>query len=364
MSIIQNLSEGVGYLKAGFFGKEKSGKTRTALDLLIGTRNLLGTKGPIVMFDTEKGSPYLARYFKEKTGEDLVGVRSRSFIDLMVVAKEAEEMGAAGFLVDSITHPSDENRDSYIKGVNEVRRAKNLSSRIREFQDIAPIRGKWASWPDWFINAPMHIVVCGRMQNEWTWEVNEETGKKELVRTGAKMRAENEFGYEPSLLVEMERVEIMDGTHKLVHRAIVIADRFPDSGLTGQQIDEPTFEFFLPHVQLLTPGAHSLVDTTVKTDHEIGEEGTSEWAKEKRDRAILCEEIQGELMRAWPGQTAKEKKAKIETIEIAFDTRSWTKVESCNSETLRAGLDVVRFAVDTEVAKVGLAKTEAAKEKK
>jgi len=347
MSIIQNLGEGTGYLKAGFFGKEKSGKTRTAVDLLIGAINHLKSEGPIVMFDTEGGSRYLASYFKEQTGKELIGVQSRSFSDLMVLAKEAEEMGASGLLVDSITHPSLELRESYMRRINEVRKAKNLSTRKAEFQDIAPIRGKWASWPDWYINAPMHIVVCGRVQFEWDWETDEETGKKELRRTGAKMRAENEFGYEPSLLVEMERVQLMENSHKIVHRATVIADRFPDSGLTGLQTDDPTWEFFLPHVQLLIPGAHSLVDTTIKTDHEIGDEGTSEWAKEKRTRAILCEEIQGELMRAWPGQTAAEKKAKVEAVEVAFETRSWTKVESFASDKLRAGLEMVRTQVVT-----------------
>src|SRR5262249_59364853 len=105
---------------------------------------------------------------------------------------------------------------------------------------------------------------------------------------------------------------------------------------------DPMFTSFLPHVQLLTPGAHAAVDTAVKTDTGVDEEGSDAWARERKTRVILAEEIQGELVAAYPGQTAAEKKAKADLISALFGTRSWTAVENLDSARLRAGLAALR----------------------
>jgi hypothetical protein len=109
--------------------------------------------------------------------------------------------------------------------------------------------------------------------------------------------------------------------------------------------------FFKPHMDLLRAGAHAPVDANVKTDVPVDDDGNTEWQREKRERAILCEEIQGLLMKAWPGQTAAEKKAKAEAIESAFQTRSWTKVESLNSATLRDGIERIKSIVESAESK-------------
>ena len=167
--------------------------------------------------------------------------------------------------------------------------------------------------------------------------MNEETGKKELVKTGTKMRVESEFGFEPSLLVEMERVK--NGA-KLIHRATVLGDRF---GLVdGKSKDNPTYGFFAPHVQQLKPGAHAPIDTSIKTAVDVDEDGNADWQREKKQRAILCEEIQGELLRYYPGQKTEDKQGKLDIIEMAFNTRSWTKVEGLDSSVLREGLQKIR----------------------
>jgi hypothetical protein len=158
------------------------------------------------------------------------------------------------------------------------------------------------------------------------------------------MRVEAEFGFEPSLLVEMERTQVPKAHQKggfTIHRtATVIGDRF--GILDGKSAVDPGFDFFKPHVALLTPGAHAPVDTTVKTDTGADEEGSDAWARERKARTILCEEIQGELMAAYPGQTAAEKKAKADLLHDLFATRSWTAVEAMESERLRTGLRALR----------------------
>ena len=345
MSILQPMGGGTAYTKAGLFGPEKSGKSRTGMDLMCGILKYFNLPGPIVMFDTEGGSEYLAPYVKRTFGFEIIGVRSESYADLLAAAKEAEAMGASGFIADSITHPSAENRSAYMAGINAVRKAKRLEPRNDEIQDIAPIRAKWSGWVNWFKNVKMHVVVCGRQQNEWSNEVDEETGKTKFVKTGVRMRAENEFGYEPSLLVEMNRVQILGAKRDIIHRATVIADRFPDSQLTGMSFDDPTWEVFIPHLERLTPGAHAPVDTTVKTNHEINAEGSSAWSAEKRERTILWEEIEGELAKHWPSTGAADKKARLEILEATFGTRSTTKIEGLKADVLRSGLAAMRLKI-------------------
>lgn len=345
MNILKTLGSGQGYLKAGFLGFPKSGKTYTATVLGCGLKQRLDLPGPIVMFDTEGGSEYVAPLVRRMTGSDLVGLRSRAFGDLMAAGRECIEIGASVLLVDSITHPWRELCDAHLKGVNEVLKARGRTPRTRlEFEDWNHIKPRWAPWTEFYLNSPLHIIICGRAGYEWEFqERDDDSGKKDLVKTGVKMKTEGEFGFEPSLLVEMERIQKLGNRTEILHRATVIGDRFQI--LDGAQAENPGFEFFLPHVECLTPGQNPQVDVEIKTDPGIGEDGDSEWNRERKTRTILCEEIEGELLRAWPGQTAKEKKAKVETIEAAFGTRSWTAVESMPSDVLRDGLHKIREIV-------------------
>jgi hypothetical protein len=144
----------------------------------------------------------------------------------------------------------------------------------------------------------VHIIICGRAGYEYDMELNEETGRKELVKTGIKMKTEGEFGFEPSLLVEMEREQLPDGKggFRLQRRGTVLGDRF--GVIDGATTLDPTFDFFTPHLALLKPGAHAPIDTAVKSDVGVDDEGNDGWSRERKTRTILCEEIQGELVNA------------------------------------------------------------------
>jgi hypothetical protein len=74
------------------------------------------------------------------------------------------------------------------------------------------------------------------------------------------MKAEGEMGYEPSLLVLMERRMEMD-TKTDRHYAKVIKDR--STLLDGREFQDPTFECLIPHIQCLNLGGRQLgVDTS------------------------------------------------------------------------------------------------------
>ena len=342
-SLLGTLGTGQGYLKAGFLGFQKSGKTFTAMLLAIGTRKFFGLTGPIAMFDTEGGSEYIARVVQRETGTDLVGVKSRAFDTLCTMAEECVAAEVSVLIVDSVTHVWRELCDAYLKQLNERLVAKKLPRRQRlEFQDWAHVKGVWSRWADFYLNAPLHIIICGRAGYEYDMELNEETGRKELVKTGIRMKTEGEFGFEPSLLVEMEREQLPDGKggFRLQRRGTVLGDRF--GVIDGATTLDPTFHFFTPHLALLKPGAHAPIDTAVQSDVGVDDEGDDGWSRERKTRTILCEEIQGELVNAYPGQAAADKKAKADLIHMAFGTRSWTAVESMDSKRLRTGLAQIR----------------------
>ena len=346
--ILQTLGTGQGYLKAGFLGFAKSGKTYTASLLAAGVKQRFGLEGPVVMFDTEGGSAYVASAIKRFGGGDLVGVRSRAFDDLMRCGRESVEIRASVLIVDSITHPWRELCDAHLRGINEVLKARGRPARQRlEFQDWAAIKTKWAPWTDFYLNSPLHIIICGRAGYEYDFEERDDGSGKDLVKTGIKMKTEGEFGFEPSLLVEMERVQELGDKTKIIHRATVLGDRF--AVLDGMQADNPTVDFFAPHLDCLSPGAHQVVDTAVKSDPQVTEDGDSAWNRERKTRAILCEEIEGEMVRAWPGQTKDEKQAKLSALERAFGTRSWTAIEGMESDKLREGLTAIREMVERAV---------------
>ena len=120
MNLLQKLGTGQGYLKAGFLGFPKAGKTYTAVELAIGTRALMSETGPIAMFDTEGGSEYIHLKVQQATGMDLIGVRSRAFDDLIAAGQECQKEGVSVLVVDSVTHVWRELCDAYLQKVNSA----------------------------------------------------------------------------------------------------------------------------------------------------------------------------------------------------------------------------------------------------
>lgn len=343
MSMLGSLDQDQGFVKAGFLGNAGSGKTYTSALLAIGTRKHFKLNGPIAMFDTEGGSAYIKDMVKRETGLQLLGKRSRALSDLMTMGQECLSAKVSVLIVDSMSHLWSEVCAAFLKQVNEARDKENRGPLAKlEFQHWATIKAKFATWTDFYLNSPLHIVVAGRLGYDYAFE-EDDNGKKELIKTGVKMKTEGEFGYEPSLLVQMESIQdksIGKLTGTITRRATILKDRFNE--IDGKQFENPTFETFLPHVGRLSASGHTVVDTEVKTPMKVDGAGDAEWQRERRNRAILCEEIQGEMVKRWPGQTAEEKKAKLEAIERLFGTRSWTKVESTDSEKLRVGLEALK----------------------
>src|SRR3990167_2265160 len=114
MGILTELQDDQGYLKAGFLGFTSSGKTYTAMLLAVATRRHFNLDGPIAMFDTESGSQYVKAWVREMTGKPLLGVRARSLDKLLEFGKECEAASVSVAIVDSIAHPWEELKQSFL----------------------------------------------------------------------------------------------------------------------------------------------------------------------------------------------------------------------------------------------------------
>jgi len=335
---------GGGYLKAGILGFAKSGKTHTAIELAIGTRNFFGLEGSIAMYDTESGSDYWSARVRKATGKDMLVVKSRSLTDLIETVDECMSVGVSVLVVDSVTHVWREVCDAYLSELQKAAKAKGWRQPDKlEFQDWGKIKNKWSTWPDLYLNSPLHIIVCGRAGHEYDYETNER-GKKELIKTGIKMKVEGEFGFEPSLLVEMERDWSNSDPPRMVNRATVIGDRF--DLMNGRSCDMPTFEFFKPFVELLAPANHAPVDTTVKTEFGLDETRTDDWKREKDRREIVAEKIMSAFTLAgMDGKSNDDKKARTEAMDRYWQTTSWKELsEKLPSGSMEIGLR--RFQAD------------------
>lgn len=355
--MMESLDTGQGYLKAGFLGLAGSGKTRTATELAIGTREMLGLTGPIAMADTEGGAVYVAARVKEATGLPLVGIRSRALDDVKRWMHQCVAEGVSVAIIDSVTHYWREVCDTYLRRLNDSRGRKRLAPLDRlEFQHWQAVKSSemWGGFSDLFLTLPLHVIVCGREGYEYAMEERDDgSGKKDLVKTSVKLKTEGEFGYEPSLLVRMQQEQDMVAgeLRGIARRATVLKDRFGRlDGATDEfrADDAPgrTFGFFRPHVEMLTPGAAVALDTTRTSDITVAEDGSTEWHRERRQREIACEEIAAELDKAGLGGTGNEaKRARPKLLEDCFGTSSKTALENTSANALREGLARLRIRI-------------------
>ncbi len=190
MALFSEMENTQAYLKCGLLGFAGSGKSTTATNIATGLVNLLREKQlesgnkPVFFLDTESGADWVKPLF-EKESIKLFVSKTRAFKDLVDAITEAEK-GASVLIVDSLTHFWTELTESYAT-------KKNRKYGL-QFQDWAVLKTEWRRFTDLYVNSNVHIILAGRAGYEYDFFENED-GKKELEKTGVKMKAENETGY-------------------------------------------------------------------------------------------------------------------------------------------------------------------------
>lgn len=332
MSLFMKADAGHSHLKAGLMGLAGSGKTFTASSIAIGLVGYMRErKAPVkhqaAFIDTENGAAWVQPRFKE-AGIELMVARTRSLADLregIIWAVDHADV----LIIDSITHFWTLFCDEYA--------VKKNRKRGLEFSDWNAVKREWReNFTDHYLNSPLHIVMCGRQGYEYDMQVND-AGKKELVKTGVKMKAEGETGFEPSLLIQMEQEQTLkDGSVSSIERiAYVLKDR--STKLDGHTLRDPTFESFLPHIASLDIGGAGVsIDTSRDNAELLRDDGDPHWKHRETQREIALEEIGEELAKMNPGQTEAAKTARKESLEKYFGTRSWKAVEQLKLDQLQA----------------------------
>jgi len=352
MSLFQPAVVTAAYLKMGVMGKAGGGKTKTASKITIGLVKHLKKLGvdyadrPVAFFDTESGSDFVIPDFKE-AGIPLVVAKSRTLADL-VQAIDWAEAHASALIIDSITHPYREMIAAFLK------KKQRTFLQIDDWQYLKGDHG-WQMFSNRYLNSNLHIVMCGRAGDDLD-QYTDENGKRQLEKVGVKMKTESETGFEPSLLVEMKLIEqnsMEKAARKrtFVNRAIVVKDRW--DVINGDEIDNPDFADFLPHIEKLALGGRHV-------GFQDTGDSTTILKTEKRDhtpvqREICIDEIQTLLQLHFPSQQAEDKKNKLKAILKHFDA-TWTEIEKVMPlPDLRAGYDSLHQELEGRPSKYGTA---------
>lgn len=322
------------FLKMGLQGFAGDGKTHTASVVAIGLVHLLRERGfpagdrPVMFLDTETGSDWVKPLF-DAADVELEVAKTRAFVDLKDAVKETEARGCV-LIADSITHFWRVLCDEYA--------AKKERRRGLEFSDWGWLKSEWGRFTDMFVNSQCHIIICGRAGYEYDF-FERDDGKKELERTGVKMKAESETGFEPSLLVHMAKhVGIPDDKTGQVHvsrTATILKDR--SRRIDGRVFINPTFADFRPHIECLNlGGTHLSVDLSRDNSALFQNDGKPKWQREKEMREIALAEVADLLGKHFPGQAADQKRLKGDWLERAFNSRTWERIQTMDWPTVSA----------------------------
>lgn len=346
MSLFTPAEHKAAFLKMGLMGFAGSGKTWTSCLVAIGLYKAAIKKGmsyagkPVFFIDTEGGSDYIAKDF-EDAEVPLMVLRTRAFSDLKAAMVEAEA-SASVLIIDSISHFWAEFQEAY--------KEKKGRKRGLEFSDWGAVKQEWRkSFTEPYLNSNLHILMCGRASYEYD-NYTDDAGKKQIEKSGVKMNAEKEMGFEPSLLVYMEHSTDPD-TKKVSRKAIVMKDRF--RVLDGKEIENPTFKSFVPHIERLNWGSEQGgVDVTRSSKDMIEPD---QFDRRKVDREIVLEEINALFTKHF-GATQDDKRKKLELMEAAFGTVASVALEKRISlEELITGYDRCHLQLEQRPSHYGRA---------
>ena len=339
MSIFKKAVFELAFAKVGILGFQGSGKTFTGAEMSIGIYKLAVEKKqikpgtPVLFYDTETGSDWIIDKF-EREKIPLEVAKTRSFDDLIAAVKEAAAANTV-LHIDSITHPWRELVETYTR-VNQRKRGLTI-------QDWMKLKSGqyWGKFSELFVTADCHIVMCGRAGDIFEQEIRDD-GKKEFVKVGTKMKTETETGFEPSLLIEMEKERDLE-TGKMLHVAYVMKDR--NRTLDGARIVDPTFKDWLPHISKLTFGAkHHGFDADRTSADSI--EVTNQYDRVKRQKEIVLDEIKEILVKHYPSTSGADKAKKISLLHEIFGTPGWERVTEMDLDRLQRGYEALQAQLE------------------
>jgi len=172
------------------------------------------------------------------------------------------------------------------------------------------------------------------------------------------MQAEKGLGYEPNILIWMERNFDLS-TRETDRTATVLKDR--SQRLDGKQFVNPTFKTFLPHIEFMALGGkHEAVDVNRNSVDAIPDvDGPPQSDTKAIRRQIALDEIQALMVEHFPSTSAEHKAEKAKLLRDFFHTSSWTEVERLMPLIdMQAGFDAMHRHLTGKPSRYGGAKLE------
>lgn len=325
------------FLKMALEGFAGDGKTFTATQIAIGIHKMIASTKPIALFDTEKAFKALKPSFDAAGIEAVVNDENRSLAALSQAMKWCEGGNADILIIDSITHVWEEFMQAYLNRPDK--HGKVVYRNRLEFQDWGVIKPKWKQeFSNPFVQANCHIIFTGRAGYEYTDEKNED-GKREIYKSGIKMKAETETAFEPDILILMQKQSDLISAEKKVWReAMIVKDR--TNQIDGKTFKNPTFEDFYPAIKILLDGTlrelHGvdIPDTFYEFENKFSEIG--------KEREILIAEIEGCFELMGLGTSAADKQVKAWTLSQVYGVNSTEMLSKRSNDKIREGLKVVK----------------------
>jgi hypothetical protein len=325
------LVAGSRFVKAAFGGFAGAGKSRTASEFVIGAYKDLGCKEPVLIIDNEKGARFLIPAFKRAGVPALL--KETTSLDDVLTGLDLLSRGEVSFLfIDTLTKVWYRYTREYLEKNRRV---------FMQLDDWGKLLPKWQeTFSDAFVQAQGSIVFTGRggFQYEKEEDTVDERGvvkKGSYVKSGVKMKLAGETPFEPDLNIWMEQHQAVKGRKLKVWReAQVMKDR--SGAIDGKVFKDPTYADFAPFLQYLLAAPQGAVAGESSSRNLAPGENYDNYAR-RTEKQIALEEIEGEMVKLYPGQTAGDKRAKADLLEQLFATRSWTAVENLSLEALKAG---------------------------
>lgn len=314
------------FFKMGIQGEAGSGKSYTMAKVAAGLHRFVKSEKPIVLFDTENTGGFLLPRFTAAKIKTKVR-QSRSLTDLSKAMDFCNEGNADILLVDSITHVWENYLDAFKqkKGRNYI--------QFQDWNELKP------TWKQLFIDRVKlewyHVIFTGRLGDIYQYIVDEETNRRELVKTGIKMRTEKETPYEPDILLLMERYEKLLGPEKEIYRiGTILKDRA--SVIDGKVFKNPGFKDFQPSIEFVMQNK-SETGVVIPGDDRDLVERTENNTEQKREAAKYHERCMNLLDFHAGGQKKEDKARRFKALEYAFQDTSATAIEALGKERLMEG---------------------------
>jgi hypothetical protein len=318
------------FIKASIGGFAGSGKSRTASELLAGAYKDMGCTKPILIIDNEKGSRFLIPFFQQHGIKPLL----KETVELadVLTAFDYLKNGEIDFLfMDSLSKVWYRYVRQYRENREHFKNGKQV--RAMTMKDWGTILPDWQEkFSDRFVEVPGNIIFTGRGGFTYEMEENEETHKKEFVKTGVKMKLAGETPFEPDLNIWMElNQEITKDGLRIWREAQVMKDRADI--IDGKTFINPTYKDFQPVVRYLMGVPVGDVKGASSTENLAPKENEGFYA-EKQARDIEVEKIKAIFDKAALGTSKEDKQLRTLIFEKFLGTTSMTEFEKMDVKSL------------------------------